>query len=79
MTVILFIYVKRIEDMLKDFQQHLSSISSDIQSLQQQSIEMNVQLKNKQAVRSELSQYVDEMVVPEVMIRSVNLDIILCC
>jgi recombinational DNA repair protein (RecF pathway) len=58
--------------MLKDFQQHLSSISSDIQSLQQQSIEMNVQLKNKQAVRSELSQYVDEMVVPEVMIRSVT-------
>ncbi|KAA8591241.1 hypothetical protein FQN60_002184, partial [Etheostoma spectabile] len=34
----------------------LSSISSEIQTLQQQSVSMNVRLKNRQAVRSHLSQ-----------------------
>lgn len=55
--------------MLKGFQQDLSSISQEIQSLQGQSVAMNLRLKNRQAVRGELSQFVDEMVVPEAMIK----------
>ncbi|XP_067217800.1 vacuolar protein sorting-associated protein 52 homolog isoform X2 [Chanodichthys erythropterus] len=63
----------RMEGMLSSFQSDLSSISSEIQTLQQQSVSMNMRLKNRQAVRSQLSQLVDELVVPSTMI-SVILD-----
>uniref|UniRef100_A0A4W4E3D1 Vacuolar protein sorting-associated protein 52 homolog n=1 Tax=Electrophorus electricus TaxID=8005 RepID=A0A4W4E3D1_ELEEL len=63
----------RIEGMLSGFQSDLSSISSEIQTLQQQSVSMSLRLKNRQAVRSQLSQLVDELVVPSIMI-SVILD-----
>lgn len=59
---------QRMEGMLSGFQSDLSSISSEIQTLQQQSVSMNVRLKNRQAVRSHLSQLVDELVVPGAMI-----------
>uniref|UniRef100_A0A4W4E5G9 Vacuolar protein sorting-associated protein 52 homolog n=1 Tax=Electrophorus electricus TaxID=8005 RepID=A0A4W4E5G9_ELEEL len=64
---------QRIEGMLSGFQSDLSSISSEIQTLQQQSVSMSLRLKNRQAVRSQLSQLVDELVVPSIMI-SVILD-----
>uniref|UniRef100_A0A3P8WXB3 Vacuolar protein sorting-associated protein 52 homolog n=1 Tax=Cynoglossus semilaevis TaxID=244447 RepID=A0A3P8WXB3_CYNSE len=60
--------LERMEGMLSGFQSDLSSISSEIQTLQQQSVSMNVRLKNRQAVRSHLSQLVDELMVPEAMI-----------
>ncbi|XP_029023596.1 vacuolar protein sorting-associated protein 52 homolog [Betta splendens] len=63
--------LERMEDMLSGFQSDLSSISSEIQTLQQQSVSMNVRLKNRQAVRSHLSQLVDELVVPGVMISTI--------
>ena len=47
--------------MLNGFQSDLSSISSEIQTLQEQSIAMKVKLKNRQAVRGELSEFVEEM------------------
>ncbi|XP_049329130.1 vacuolar protein sorting-associated protein 52 homolog [Astyanax mexicanus] len=65
--------LERMEEMLSGFQSDLSSISSEIQTLQQQSVSMNIRLKNRQAVRSQLSQLVDELVVPSTMI-SVILD-----
>ncbi|XP_043090050.1 vacuolar protein sorting-associated protein 52 homolog [Puntigrus tetrazona] len=65
--------LERMEGMLSSFQSDLSSISSEIQTLQQQSVSMNLRLKNRQAVRSQLSQLVDELVVPSSMI-SVILD-----
>ena len=64
------------ELILNGFQSDLSSISSEIQTLQQQSVAMNQRLKNRQAVRGELSQFVDEMVVPESMIKCVPLFIL---
>jgi len=64
--------LERMEQMLQGFQLDLSSISSEIQSLQSQSIAMNVKLKNRQAVRGELSQFVDEMVVSEAMINHIQ-------
>ncbi|KAK6980126.1 vacuolar protein sorting-associated protein 52 isoform X5, partial [Biomphalaria glabrata] len=63
--------LERMEQMLNGFQGDLSSISTEIQSLQDQSIAMNVKLKNRQSIRGELSQYVDEMVIPETMIKSI--------
>ncbi|XP_023276545.1 vacuolar protein sorting-associated protein 52 homolog isoform X1 [Seriola lalandi dorsalis] len=63
--------LERMEGMLSGFQSDLSSISSEIQTLQQQSVSMNVRLKNRQAVRSHLSQLVDELVVPGAMISTV--------
>ena len=55
--------------MLSGFQSDLGSLSAEIQTLQEQSIAMNVKLKNRQAVRGELSQFVDEMAVPDSMIK----------
>ncbi|XP_013412635.1 vacuolar protein sorting-associated protein 52 homolog isoform X2 [Lingula anatina] len=63
--------LETMEQMLQSFQTDLSSISSEIQTLQEQSIAMNIKLKNRQAVRGELSQFVDEMVVPESMINHI--------
>eukprot|EP00057_Strongylocentrotus_purpuratus_P002053 XP_003723748.1 PREDICTED: vacuolar protein sorting-associated protein 52 homolog [Strongylocentrotus purpuratus] len=59
------------EQMLNGFQSDLGSLSAEIQTLQEQSIAMNVKLKNRQAVRGELSQFVDEMAVNERMINIV--------
>uniref|UniRef100_A0A8C1AES9 Vacuolar protein sorting-associated protein 52 homolog n=1 Tax=Cyprinus carpio carpio TaxID=630221 RepID=A0A8C1AES9_CYPCA len=64
--------LERMEGMLSSFQSDLSSISSEIQTLQQQSVSMNLRLKNRQAVRSQLSQLVDELVVPSTMISPVT-------
>ena len=61
--------LESIESMLDGFQQNLSSISSEIQALQHQSVSMNIKLKNRQSIRGELSQFIDEMLVPEIMIK----------
>ncbi|XP_037080746.1 vacuolar protein sorting-associated protein 52 homolog [Pollicipes pollicipes] len=63
--------LERMEDMLQTFQSDLGSISSEIVHLQQQSVDMNLRLKNRQAVRGQLSQFVDDMTVPETMIRHI--------
>ncbi|XP_077363755.1 vacuolar protein sorting-associated protein 52 homolog [Festucalex cinctus] len=63
--------LERMEEMLSGFQGDLSSISSEIHTLQQQSLSMNVRLKNRQAVRSHLSQLVDELLVPGAMISTI--------
>nr|XP_002124423.1 vacuolar protein sorting-associated protein 52 homolog [Ciona intestinalis] len=63
--------LERMESMLHGFQHDLSSISAEIQCLQEQSVLMNIKLKNRQAVKSELSQLVDEMAVPELMINQI--------
>ncbi|XP_052789808.1 vacuolar protein sorting-associated protein 52 homolog [Mya arenaria] len=63
--------LERMEEMLNGFQSDLSSISTEIQSLQEQSVAMNVKLKNRQSIRGELSQFVDEMVIPESMIKHI--------
>ena len=60
--------LERMENMLLSFQSDLGSISNEILSLQQQSVQMNVKLKNRQAIRGELSQFVDDMIIPEDMI-----------
>ncbi len=61
--------LQKMEMMLASFQADLGSISSEIKSLQEQSVEMNLKLKNRQAVRGELSQFVDDMVISQPMIQ----------
>lgn len=63
--------LERMENMLKSFQTDLGSISNEILSLQQQSVQMNIKLKNRQSIRGELSQFVDDMIIPEEMILTI--------
>lgn len=58
--------------MLRSFQSELGTISSDMKRLQQQSIDISQQLQNRQKIRGELSQFVDDMVVSQNMIESVH-------
>ena len=68
-SIFIFLQIlERMETILLSFQSDLGSISHEILTLQQESVQMNVKLKNRQAVRGELSQFVDDMVVPEEMI-----------
>ncbi|XP_074020854.1 vacuolar protein sorting-associated protein 52 homolog isoform X2 [Numenius arquata] len=59
------------EQMLSAFQCDLSSISSEIRTLQEQSVAMNLRLKNRRAVRLQLGQLLDELVVPAAMISTI--------
>ncbi|CAG0894212.1 unnamed protein product [Cyprideis torosa] len=58
----------KMESLLREFHQSLSTISEDIQALQQESAGMNYRLKNRQTVRGRLSQAVDELIIPDHMI-----------
>lgn len=56
------------ESMLTDFQNVLSNISSEITTLQKKSVNMSVQLTNRQQIRMTLQQFIEEMTVSENMI-----------
>lgn len=57
--------------MLSGFLSDLGIISTDMKRLKEQSVVINHQLNNRQKVRGELSQFVDDMVVPHIMIKLV--------
>ena len=57
------------DDTLRNFQKNLASISNEIRHLQHYSAELNIKKKNRELVRGQLSQVVDEMVVPQSMIQ----------
>ncbi|RWS27982.1 vacuolar protein sorting-associated protein 52-like protein [Leptotrombidium deliense] len=63
--------LERLEGMLCTFQADLGNICQEILCLQEQSVSLNIRLKNKQLVRSELSQFIDDIVVPEAVISHV--------
>ncbi|NXK01461.1 VPS52 protein, partial [Corythaixoides concolor] len=63
--------LERMEQMLSAFQCDLSSISSEIRTLQEQSVAMNLRLKNRRAVRRQLAQLLDGLVVPAAMISTI--------
>lgn len=62
----------RMEGMLSKFQNDLGNISSEIQTLQDQSRSMSIKLKNRQQVRGELSQYVSDISVTEHLIQHIT-------
>lgn len=47
----------------------LSNISSEITTLQKKSVSMSVQLTNRQSVRAQLSQFIEDMAIPDEMIK----------
>ncbi|XP_007460891.1 PREDICTED: vacuolar protein sorting-associated protein 52 homolog isoform X4 [Lipotes vexillifer] len=59
------------EQMLGAFQSDLSSISSEIRTLQEQSGAMNIRLRNRQAVRGKLGELVDGLVVPSALVTAI--------
>ncbi|KAL6738026.1 hypothetical protein Aduo_011620 [Ancylostoma duodenale] len=60
---------ERLEKMLLGFQDDLGTISEDMKRLQDQSVSINQELENRQKVRGELSQFVDDIIVPQNMIK----------
>nr|XP_054412741.1 vacuolar protein sorting-associated protein 52 homolog isoform X1 [Pongo abelii] len=63
--------LERMEQMLGAFQSDLSSISSEIRTLQEQSGAMNIRLRNRQAVRGKLGELVDGLVVPSALVTAI--------
>ncbi|CAH0393966.1 unnamed protein product [Bemisia tabaci] len=64
--------LERMESMLQSFQSDLGSISNEILSLQQKSCTMSQHLHNRQAIRGQLNQFIEEMVVSDSLISIVN-------
>lgn len=60
--------LERMESMLMDIQDALNNISTEITTLQKKSVSMSVQLTNRQSVRAQLSQFIEDMAIPEEMI-----------
>ncbi|XP_057244525.1 vacuolar protein sorting-associated protein 52 homolog [Malurus melanocephalus] len=61
--------LERMEEMLGSFQSSLSSLSWEIRALQEQSVAMNLRLRNRREIRERLGGLLDELVVPPDMIR----------
>ena len=59
------------EGMLQHFQTTLGGISREIRTLQDRSLEMNVQLKNRKAVAGKLQLFLDKVAVTEEFIEAV--------
>lgn len=63
--------LRSMEQMLSCFQANLSNISSEIDYLQEASTTMSQKLKNRQEVSKDLQNIVEQLVVPELMIRTI--------
>ncbi|CAH2104556.1 unnamed protein product [Euphydryas editha] len=62
----------KMESMLLVFQNDLGSISNEIISLQKRSVNMSVQLSNRQALKGPLSSFIEDMAVSETLIFGIN-------
>ncbi|CAG4998848.1 unnamed protein product [Parnassius apollo] len=62
----------RMESMLLVFQNDLGSISNEIISLQKRSVNMSVQLSNRQALKGPLSSFIEDMAISETLIFGIN-------
>ena len=54
------------ESMLRGFQSDLASISAQIKYLQDESLSMNVRLRNRKAAETQLSSFITQIVVPPI-------------
>ncbi|KAJ6649564.1 Vacuolar protein sorting-associated protein 52 like [Pseudolycoriella hygida] len=63
--------LERMESMLLNFQNVLCNISSEITNLQKKSVSMSVQLTNRQSIRAQLSQFIEDMAIPEELINTI--------
>ncbi|CAH0700551.1 unnamed protein product [Spodoptera exigua] len=62
----------KMESMLMVFQNDLGSISNEIISLQKRSVNMSVQLSNRQVLKGPLSTFIEDMAVSETLIFGIN-------
>ncbi|KAK2718942.1 vacuolar protein sorting-associated protein 52 homolog isoform X3 [Artemia franciscana] len=60
--------LENLETLLTSFQEKLGSISSEIMNIQRQSINISVKLGNRQAVKGELTQFLDELLVSKSLV-----------
>ena len=63
--------LENMESMLTNFQQVLNNISSEITILQKKSVNMSQQLSNRLVVKNQLYQFIEDLAIPEEMIRSI--------
>lgn len=63
--------LERLETILCKFQADLGNICQEIISLHEQTVSLNVQLKSKQAVRSQLGQFIEDMTIPQPVIQHI--------
>lgn len=59
--------LKNLETILCKFQADLGNICQEIIVLHDQTVSLNLQLKNKQAVRGKLGKFIDDMTIPPVV------------
>ncbi|PKA65339.1 hypothetical protein AXF42_Ash005672 [Apostasia shenzhenica] len=60
--------LSQMETLLGGFQAEISSISSEIKTLQEKSMDMGLKLKNRKAAESKLSKFVEDIIVPPRMV-----------
>jgi len=63
--------LQNLQTMLQQFQNKLGGISSEIKTLQDESLSMNVQLKNRRAVHCQVDTFLDKVAVSEALIDSI--------
>ncbi|KAG1359520.1 vacuolar protein sorting-associated protein 52 A [Cocos nucifera] len=60
--------LSQMETLLSGFQAEIGSISSEIKSLQEKSMDMGLKLKNRKAAETKLSRFVEDIIVPPRMV-----------
>jgi len=63
--------LERMERMLSGFQSDLGKISSDIKHLQDESMSMNVKVRNRKAAEKKLSKFIEQVVIPPDLITNI--------
>lgn len=64
--------LEKMEKMLGTFQSDLSSISDEIRMLQGDSLQMNMKLRNRRALQSLMSEYVNSVVVSPMLVKQIS-------
>ena len=63
--------LEQLENILVNFQENLGSISSEIQSLQETSLDISIKLRNRQELHQDVCQFVDELTISEALIATI--------
>lgn len=63
--------LEHMEELLSTFRSQLGGLSSDILQLQHQSTQLGLRLGNRQGARSLMGQVIDDLIIPETLIRCI--------
>ncbi|KAA6403739.1 MAG: hypothetical protein EZS28_000735 [Streblomastix strix] len=64
--------LKQIQELLLDFQKNLSGLTSEIRELQNQTGQLNTQLKNRRTLSHEFSSFLSRITVPDDVSQSIE-------